>query len=262
MRKQLRAYVIATCGLAMLGCSTAENPSPASVAAPIEVEDHPAPVARIEVDADRAIEFYEYPSGVLVMETGVASGKVLLPTLRDKVEAGEFVDIATTLRPDLPPPEALVALQARDQAPRTTGTARVARAPQTQVLPPAGGYASTLDSGCGNNCCNASWVQNNLCGTAYDYTWFLLDYGWSFENFGSVSRFDSAVCAANGTSTFNVDMGDGSGGTWSVPEGHYRWFYWHGGCYIFNCPATTSANSSVNKQSNQHLHTYCGGVWY
>jgi hypothetical protein len=265
MRRQLQASLIATCGLGMLGCGVAATPQPeAVVAAP--VEDHPAPVARIEVDAERAIEFYEYPSGVLAMESGVARDKALLPAFRDKLDAGQLVDIAATLRPDLPPPEALVSLQARMQAaPRTAiDKDRTARPWETELPPATSGYAPIHASGCGNNCCNSTWLVNNLCGDGsfWDYSWFLLDYGWSYENFSSVSRFYGAACAATGTSSFSVDIGDGSGGTWSVQEAHYRTFEWIAGCYLFNCPDHKSADSSVNRQSNQHLHSYCGGVWH
>ncbi len=222
---------------------------------------HPDPAVAFAVDRERTVELYDLPSGVLVMETGVAGrSQPVLPAHRELLDAKRFVDLFVALRPDLEVPAALRTLESKAQSARPT---KSATRTQSRALPPEqGGSASFAhaDNACNNGCCDQNWLNSNLCGNfgGYHYNWFLFDYGWSYENDGSTDFYNAAVCAGTGTSTFNVSIGDGSGGTWSVPGATYRTYYWLAGCYFLDCPDYQWVHTSVNSQAHQALHSYCG----
>ena len=127
-----------------------------------------------------------------------------------------------------------------------------------------GGRSSGLqpfdEQGCSNGCCDPTWLQANICQpiNGADYSWYLFNYGWSFENSTSIHFWTGYACAAVGTSTYTVSDSDGGGGTWSVGEGTYRWFHHDTICEFLQC--AFNITGSVNSSSDPHLHTFCGFV--
>jgi hypothetical protein len=198
----------------------------------------------------KRIEFYEFPKGVLVMESGKAEGPVVLakaPQLQALLKTNRLVDLFTALRPDLPVPPALRDIQTRH--PVLTSARKGGRTRSTgsgEKIKAASVVANSFP--CPNNCCNGAWLYQNIC--APNGNWFYYDYGWSWHNATSVSNWHSVVCAAIGTSQFTIS-GSGSG-SWSVPQGWYRWYSWQGSSWA------SEIDSTVNSRSNQHMHTYCG----
>jgi hypothetical protein len=243
-------------------------------------------VASIELTNGNVVEIYDFDDRVLVSEVGRAYVAPMGPEATALANKNRLVDLFTTLRPDIPVPPALVQLQSRlsvDDSPIDTvrvqsvasqpmqvTTAGVASGAVTGAPAAAassmngkdsagGGYGVQSDNACSNGCCDDTWLKNNICSglSGYNYSWYLFDYGWSYENSGSISDFYGAACAGIGTSLYTVSIQDGSGGSWSVPEGTYRTFGWHK-C-LFGC-FNDWEHSTVNSQADQHLHTYCGGV--
>ena len=241
--------------------------------------EHPDATVTIALEDGKTIELFDLPAGVLISESGKAEaeGSTLLQgnrELKGLLATNRYVDAFLALQPDRPVPEALIGLQARHpvlpvQLPAEQTAAGVAGgdvAPPPPVEP--GGSASYSGGGgkpglapgqktpqttCTNACCNYTWLQNNICLTSL-MDWFYLDYGWSYQNSGPVLDAYAAACAVSGTSLFTISIGDGSGGSWSVPAGYYRSFGWGGSVFPY------SMSSTVNSQSNQHEHTFCGYV--
>ncbi len=262
---QQRSYLAAALCLVTSGCvgsAPAHEDAPSTTVAQEAV--HPEPDVSFAIDHDTTVEVYDFPSGVLVMETGKAEGsKPVLKDYKELLDSGRLVEVFTKLRPDLEVPERLIALQAKAGTGAASSSGNVA-APAEGGSSSKGGASSVVgtDNACNNVCCDPTWLSNNVCNGLgnYPYNWFLLDYGWSYENSSSMVNYLGTVCAGVGTSVFTVNVSDGNGGQWSVPAGYYRWYNWVAGCYLFNCPASKSISTSVNSQSNQHLHSYCGGV--
>jgi hypothetical protein len=257
------------------------------------------------------LEFYDLNGGFIASEVGRADTAPIVKAHLDMLKEGRLTDVVSALRPDLPIPDSVVALQTKLLTAEPSGNSVTLSPSQESVasltlsssaggatasqqtgtgvaggsLPPivgssGGGGASGAagaqsggqhgilpDDPCSNGCCDASWTAN-LCDPGFagaDYQWYLFDYGNSFANSGSadVHEFWGAACAAIGTSTWVINSNP-HGGTWSVNEGTYRWYYFNNGndqyghCYVEN----TATNTSVNTSSNPHLHTYCGGFWY
>ena len=257
-RQVSRWGAIAFCGLAA-ACSTpaSSTPEAENSADVVEKAVHPEPTVAFAVDSETNVELYDFPAGVMVMETGKAGrANTILLQYRELVKSKRFVDLFKTLRPDAVVPEELIALEAKA---KTALPSKVIRQAGTLPPPPAGNQILEGNA-CGNVCCDYTWLNANICsglsGDSYD--WFLFDYGWSYVNASSDTLYSGAACAGIGTSLFTVSVGDGSGGTWSVPAGYYRTYWWLAGCYFLDCPDTQSVYTSVNSSGNQHLHTYCG----
>jgi hypothetical protein len=223
-------------------------------------DSHPDPVVSLDVGNGARVELYDFGEGsVLAMETGKAGGAVTLPKYHDLVQSRDFVRLFTKLRPELAVPSSLFDLEVREKAvhgasPSALTSYDIARRPSGSG---GGAHGITADT-CANYCCNYSWLANDLCPantpSDADRSWLLYEYGWSYENDTYVDSWLGAACAVSGTSTFNVSVG-GGGGTWSVAEGYYRWFEWDTSGY-------SNSTTSVNSQSNEHVHSYCGGVGY
>src|ERR1019366_7244969 len=274
-----RARFLVSCVAAAIGlsaCSSAPSTTadPGAVSVPIAAPMHPDAVASIDVAGGKLIEFYDFAgSGVMVMESGKAEGASALhsrPDVQQMIGSGEFVHAFLALRPDLPVPASLQALQARvvqldQRAPddvegtgggRATGT--VPPPPQTGSALPTpssstqsgGGGTGVQPQDCGNMCCDYAWLTGTMCN--YSTNWFLYDYGWSYANTSSTDAIYADACAATGTSLWTVQVQDGSGGTCSIAQGYYRSYWWY-----------TTGNYNwihtwVNTEETQALHSYCG----
>ena len=274
-----RALFLISCFAAAIGlsaCSSAPSTTadPGAVGVPAVAPMHPDPIASINVSGGKVIEFYEFEgSGVMVMESGKAEGALTLhqrPDVQQMIASGEFVQAFLALRPDLPVPPKLQALQARvvrlDQhspddlqgtgGGRATGT--VPPPPQTGSALPTpssgtqsvGGGTGVQPQDCGNNCCNYAWLTGTMCN--YSTNWFLWDYGYSYADNESANFFYGDACAALGTSAWTVQVQDGSGGTWDIAQGYYRDYWW----YTFG--NNNWIHTWVNTGADQAEHSYCG----
>ena len=280
-------FVIAESG----GCGSVDpSHSPSgSLAQP----GHPEADVTIPLASEKRLEFYDTQSGVLVVESGPATDAPVAPKYSDLLHSGRYVDLVSALRPDLPTPDSLVKLQAKYPARSTDIEATSQRQPpprkpdSVRVAPTDAGGSSPFSSGggkpsgphpdtsCNNNCCSAAWTLQTLCTAmpaddydinlqASQYYWYLFDYGWSYSNDPDFNwYYIGAVCAAEGNSSWTVSINSvywgNYGGTWTVPQGYYSLYnFVDGSCGKDFC-AGASATTSVNSESNQELHTYCGG---
>lgn len=214
-------------------------------------------VASLKLRSGQVIDFYDYGSSALVVESGAAYMTPALPNTKESIPGDQIVNLWTLLAPETPVPAALADLQRRLASLPSYSEA----APAMPSLDTGGAKSSISGSavpnapvGCNNGCCDFNWLSTlTECQGHYFYSWFLYNYGWSFANSSNDALYQGLVCSAVGTSIFTVSVG-GSGGTWSVPQATYRWFHWTAGS------TRQSMTSSVNSSSAQHLHTYCGGV--
>ena len=226
------------------------DPARADVSAPL--------VGSLKLDSGQVIDFYDYSDSALIVESGEAYMTPALPD-RESVPRDGLVSVWTRLAPQTPVPTALADLQSRLASASASPEAAAAAAAPSLVIggakPPISGSAiPNAPVGCNNGCCDFNWLSTlTECQGNYSFSWFLFNYGWSFANSSNDALYQGLVCSAVGTSTFTVSVG-GSGGTWSVPQATYRWFHWTAGVF------RQSMTSSVNSSTNQHLHTYCGGV--
>lgn len=244
------------------------------------LEDHPPAAVTIELENGNVVEIYDFADVPLVVESGVAGVTPALPELKHLVKQNRLVELFSALRPDLrvpskvatlerafaekarlhsdDPPQIREELRAADQGMAASRDGAGLTAPDVggQRFGEGPGLQTKQLIGCNNGCCDPVWTAQEPCahGNPVDYSWFLFNYGWSYANGSGALIVDTATCAAIGTSTFTVSISDGSGGTWSVLEAHYKTFWW--GAWFYN----RSYSSTVNTASNQHLHTHCGYI--
>jgi hypothetical protein len=232
------------------------------------------PIAAVDLKDGHAVEFYDFGEDVLISETGKAGTSHYFTAdnqpsalIKNGVAPDQVLSqVWSAISPGSAVPKPLLDIQARwKAAPPPTNAARTpdfsheaSGTPFGQSLEiPQPLAKAAAPVGCNNGCCDFQWLSTfSQCGSNFDYHWFLYNYGWSYANSGDVDYYSGMACSASGTSTFKVNMSDGTGGTWSVPQATYRTFYWSSGFWGFNRTLT----SSVNTSSNQHLHTYCGGL--
>jgi hypothetical protein len=231
--------------------------SPSSEVAPRS--EHRAPSVTMDFGNGTTIELYDYPKGVLVGESGKAGEPTVLrhqPAIQALLRANRFVEAFAALQPNQAMPAALLDLQARH--PEVTTGLSTASAAKGSVAPPpraagasAGGGGGLTPDTCSNDCCNATWLEDNICDGVTG--WFDYDYGWSYENVDSIVNVYAAACAVSGTSEFSIDV-DGDGGSWPVAAGYYQYFSWYSTLFPWDM------TSNVNTEADQHEHTYCGNA--
>jgi hypothetical protein len=229
----------------------------------------PTPVAALTLKNGNTVEFYDFGAAGLVMESGAAYTKPVV-TGNQRISPEELVPTWNKIADGAPVPAALQQLQERlmhqsgtpnseaskELAP-SKGAVRLSESPEAQSPQIS---ARSLD-GCTNGCCDYDWLSTfSQCQNPEDYSWFLFNYGTTWENSGDdVQAYVGMVCSASGTSTFHVAIGS-AGGNWTVPEATWRSFSWSAYCPWWGC-YDDPARTSVNSTTDMHLHTYCGG-WY
>jgi hypothetical protein len=246
----------------------------------------PKPVASAVAPNGNVVEFYDGGDGVLVSETGVArSNPVFDPEGKSPDRLSEAW---RSVAPKDPFPQALAQLEKRMNAIRKLGMEQSRRSGRAPALPPVpeffksrpesapfGGTSIAQSStpksgmttmaleGCDNGCCDREWLSTfDQCQIIDpNRNWFLFNYGWTWANFNDITFHKGLVCSAQGTSRYNVRIGDKSW-AWDVPQATYRTFWWAAAYNFFLCFGLCGENltSSVNSSSAQHLHTYCGWV--
>ncbi len=243
--------------------------APSDAAGPADVSKTPTPVASLTLKNGNTVEFYDFGTAGLVMESGAAYTAPVV-TGNQKISPEELVPTWTKIADGAPVPAALQQLQERllsqsgtphsepikDVAP-SRGAVSLSALPEVQAPQIS---ARSLD-GCNNGCCDYDWLSTfSQCQNPEDYSWFLFNYGATWENSGNdVQAYVGMVCSASGTSTFHVAIGS-AGGDWNVPEATWRSYSWTAYCPWWGC-YDDPARTSVNTSTDMHLHTYCGG-WY
>lgn len=242
----------------MLGCATSTDDPRSEPEALARVEGEvstSAPlVASLTLTSGQVLDFYDFGTTALIVETGAAYMSPVLNS-KDSIPPDQIVNIWTRLAPGIPVPAALETLQHRlTSLPMDPSAPHVVPSFHTdgKKIETFGNATLSAPVGCSNGCCDFSWLSTLVeCQGGYLYSWFLYNYGWSYANGSNIALYNGLVCAAQGTSTYTVQIA-GSGGTWSVPQATYRWFHWTSG-------SRRSMSSTVNSASATHLHTYCGG---
>ena len=234
----------------------------------------PTPVASLTLENEHTVEFYDFKVGALIIESGVAYQQPVLQA--GGIQSPErLVDTWLKISNGRPAPSALLDLQTRlvTQGPQldqqlqvdaiASKSAALAREPDFGGIQPRATQttSSTLlaENVCNNGCCDYGWLSTFYeCNNPHSYNWFLFNYGSTYSNSGGdIKHYSGMACAAVGTSTFRVDIG-GRGGTWTVPEAHWKSYNWDAYCPWWGC-YDDPAKTSVNTSTDQHLHTYCGG---
>lgn len=220
-----------------------------------EPVDPMAPIASVALTNGNLVEFYEpSPGSLFVSEAGIVGAA---PTRRD---GRTPLELYRDLAPDRPVPEALAAAQARSEAlgPETIPASaedRNAMALKASVTEPKPlGFIA-------NQSCDDQWFNTNFCNDSGSPDWqmCLLNHwngAWAQQN--SVDNVLHTVCADIGTVTLKVQMGDGGGGIWSIPEGSWRSFGWWDQC-TFGC--NTSTRGDILDASNDRFH-YSVSAWF
>jgi hypothetical protein len=226
------------------------------------------PIASLEFENGNVLEFYDFVHGVMVVERGRAYTR---PVFRGGSEhAGQLEQIWRRLSPDTPVPSALIELQGRmteESDPSANTNDSDAPGVEAVAEPDIGGWSpvqTKAPQGCNNGCCDYQWLATFAeCQGGWDYSWFLYNYGATWANVDDIILYGGLVCAATGTSTFRVNI-EGSGGVWSVAQGTWNSYFWIAAFKPVICAGYCGKNlrSSVNTQSSQHLHTYCGTIAY
>jgi hypothetical protein len=285
MRNAMTASRVQACAAGLVlaaaaGCGAdptgpGNDPAGGVVGAPTP-EAPPTPVATLPLEGGSVLEFYDFGTGAVVSETGLAGVKPRFNPQgalgsQGAADATQLVSIWESMASHRAVPQALIDLQQRLSTlpPEAVEAADVPLVvdgkPLAERQPsPRGDDLLAAPSGCNNGCCDYEWLSTlPQCQGNGDYSWFLYNYGYSHANSGSVGMYRGLVCSAEGTSTYRVAV-TGGGGTWSIPEAYYRTYFWMAGttCNPFCHYATKTVSSSVNGSGDQHLHTYCGNFTY
>lgn len=219
--------LLALIALPLVGCATDE-------ADPIAV-DPTAPIATIELDNGNELQFLEPAPGLLlVSEVGVAG----VPP--QQIEGKQPLDIYREFAPDKQIPSALLAAQQRaEKSPNIQANLSIAESPSAK----GGAEATVVDGGprnyIDNAHCDDRWFNETFCVGSFDWMGCRLNFvGNYYAQRSNVDYVNVSTCADLGDITLKINLGNGSGGVWTVPQGTYRSWAWKDGC-------TTSCNTTV-----------------
>jgi hypothetical protein len=265
-------------GFALLAaaCSTPEEgqsgAGPKAIPEASSPDATPKPAATLDLPSGNTLEFYDFQSGALVVESGKAGVKAYLGSespaetlAKRSADPGlQLAALWNSASAGAPLPKALSLMQERWKNPPAGKSVRPAAptlgaAGQPFTLPQA--PKATLAKaaapvGCNNGCCDYEWLATlGQCqGADWPISWFLFNYGYSYSNYEDTEYVNGLVCAANGNSSWKMSVG-GSGGTWTVTPAHYKTWRWLAGWF------DEDMRSSVNSSASQALHTYCGVLY-
>jgi hypothetical protein len=233
----------------------------------VAVDDHPDAIATLTLENGNVVEFFDFDTAALVVESGPAHQR---PVLTDEnLKNDRLVDTWNQFAHGERAPLALVDLQDRLATLEPTDPRLLSGEPAYGgaefKFPPAaelGPDVQAVRDGCDNDCCN--WEALSAvaeCQSQSTFNWFAFNYGSTFANSGSdAQNYRGYVCAAVGTSTYRVAIGS-AGGVWSVPQATWRKYWWNAPCAFGFCNGKTGY-TSVNTASDQHLHSYCGSYFF
>lgn len=266
-------------GLALLGVSCTQSgeeagaPSDRALIAPqsLEKEITPKPFASIAMPNGNEVEFYDFESSTLIVESGVAgTPPVMTKDFKKSLENTSFASpgdrlfaVWNKLAPTSPIPEGLKAFHQRWKDRPANAATRVRPRVSLELSGPSvlgsreisGPMAKkAAPQGCNNGCCDFEWLSTfGECQPDWDVNWFFFNAKASKANVPDVERMVSMVCAATGTSQWSFHIGD-SKANWSVAQQHFKTFSWSAGWF------DQDLSSSVNSAAAPRLHTYCGDI--
>jgi hypothetical protein len=286
----------------LLGCDGAQGDAPAASAADevsaAEAKEPPPPIVSMDLPSGNKISIYEIGGRVLTVEEGVAYTPPALRKMRLPRDGSKLVEMFKTLRPDLPVPERLTALQAQANATnalRATATQPTPSADTTasssgpiesrssalSSAPPkhttGGGPMSSSNGkptvqtaslvGCNNGCCDPDWTFVDLCGFGGDPQPWPAPPGvgstFTYYQFNFGWSFADTTQDDWVDATACAAVGTSTqvinGTKFTVAEGHYHMWHWDD---VVNCwfpqLCDEQARTYVNTQSTAHQHTACG----
>ncbi len=272
----LKFGALASLALLAIACTNSDLSEPTANNQPAVEKSNslpldPTPVAKIALSNGNTLEFQDFESDVMVLETGKAGTTPFLDEARSSEAlaklgvspAEKLSGIWKLAAPGTPMPKALTDIQTRLKNLPDMSMSRERPTPMSEIFgeSPRGQAGQALPKaaapvGCNNGCCDYQWLATLTdCKKYWDYNWFNYNYNWSKVNSTSIELWAGTVCAATGNSIWKVNI-DGKGGSWTVLQGHYKTYWWIKGVWDQN--ATTSVNSSASPA----LHTYCGNVSY
>jgi hypothetical protein len=268
-------------GLALIAvaCTSPEETHPAGAVLTPGIEKpgklglDPVPAAALDLPNGNTLDFHDFGSGALLIETGKAGNKPYFsddnspdgPALRNISPKERLAAIWKIASPAAPLPKALLEIQKGWKDLPAMGISRELPVSPAEIsgqvmeVPAGRSLAKTAaPNGCNNGCCDYEWLKTlNQCKTGLDFSWFNYNFGWSKVTNTGIDLFDGLVCAASGSSVWKVSISDGKGGSWTLKEGYYKRYWWLAGVW-----SDENASSSVNTVAAQALHTYCGAVSY
>ena len=267
MRKRTTTGALMATALAVLVSNTWAAPAPRAQ----------KPVASTVAPNGNVVKFYDGGDGVLVTETGVAYSNPFFDPQGKSPD--RLLEAWRSVAPNAPFPAALAQLEKRmkarkNSAHKETLPPPVALFKSRPESKPAGGTLMPQSStgmgtmaleGCDNGCCDREWLStfDECIDGPADFNWFLFNYGYTWSNSEDIWIYRGLVCSANGTSTFNMRIGDRR---WSedVPHGHLQRVNWLADQSWWRCGGWCGKNmtSTVNTPSAQSLHTYCGWTYH
>jgi len=180
---------------------------------------------------ERVIELYDLGTdGVLVMESGLTEGRVVLramPGIDELLKAHRFADVLANLRPDLSVPPAL-----RRIAPPPANRSGTSEAGRIIVTAPedAIGIAIAPRTACGGSDDDDRWLMENV--RSKSDRWFYQDHGWSWRNAFGASCWSLTACTATSGTSVGLDVEGRDGrhhGSWEVAPGRYHCCWWEAG---------------------------------
>ncbi|MEZ4363546.1 MAG: hypothetical protein R3B48_25445 [Kofleriaceae bacterium] len=235
-RLSLSSTLLALIALPM-GCAPEEEAELAS-------ESPTTPIVTLSLENGNQVEFYEPSPGLLlVSELGEAGVAPMSANQKNPVE------LYRQLAPGKAVPKALLDAQRRSEAlpPGTAPKLTAESNANANVAAP-----TTPANFINNQSCDDYWFNSNFCGGSYDWSMCLLNH-WNgaYASLGSVDYVKHAVCADIGNVTLRVQMGNGTGGIWTVLEGQWRSFSWKDGC-VFGC--NTSTRGDILNATNDRFH--------
>lgn len=225
---------------ALAGCATEE-------AEPV-VADPTAPITTIQLDNGNELQFLEPSPGLLlVSELGQAG------VTPQQIEGKRPLDIYREFSTDKKIPSALLAAQLRaEKRPDIQAKFTISESDS-----PKGDTSSKIvESGprsyIDNEHCDDRWFNETFCLGSYDWMACRLNYvGNYFAQHSSADYVTVSTCADVGDITLKINMGNGSGGVWTIPEGTYRTWSWKDGC-AFGC--NSSVRVDIENASSDRFH--------
>jgi hypothetical protein len=230
------------------------------VTANAEVEQTLQLLARVEVQANEVLEFYDAGPGLLVI---TAAGAPAGPSrvLAADLAALQPAEVWHLVAPATPMPDALRQALARLQpsgatAPQSPPPDPARERAGPHALHTAGLASQDQDpSALTVGWCDTSYLDDALCEG--DFT-VCLDNWWNgaYAYHHEAAQAVTHVCPAQGSVVFKVQTDVGKGGIWTVPQNTYRyWYISIPDCdTIFNWTDCPYVRADVTQASGDRFH--------
>jgi hypothetical protein len=214
-------------------------------------------ITRITLARNHVVEFYEPTPGQIIMSEAAEVPEAPTGRLVDieRLSPSQAYAALTSAAP----PAALMAAEHRalerraeqslpaaepdaiSVAPAANTTANLAQpSPSATRTQPAGQETTVVRSALSGGYCPSEWFKTQsfkdsggttrgFCPNrlfSADYTWCMLDWwGGAYAKSSDTDQTFGTVCADIGSVQMKVSTAGHGGGSWTVPEGTYRWFY-------------------------------------